>query len=321
MPRAGIAFRADPAGAVSAARQRGGRPIPWRDGERAARHASRDATTSSRTRSWASAATCRRRPTSPRAPPDADRGARGERRARAREPARRPLRGRRRDELRHALRGAVVTGMPLRARDRRTRRALRSPRTGDPGPGRGAPRSRVAGGRPRRAGDGRLPRCLPPQRGDGGGDPGDRRARPARAAHHGQGKGRRAQRRPAATWPRSSATNMSSASTSTTWRGPTRPPTPSCAARAPSRSPRSPRSALPALYVPLPIGNGEQALNAAPAVEAGAALIIEDDLLTPASVTLSLEEMLLDDDDHDRIVAAALAPERARRKRAACRHD
>lgn len=37
---------------------------------------------------------------------------------------------------------------------------------------------------------------------------------------------------------------------------------------------------LPAAFVPLPIGNGEQRLNAAPAVEAGAALLVEDAALS-----------------------------------------
>jgi hypothetical protein len=62
---------------------------------------------------------------------------------------------------------------------------------------------------------------------------------------------------------------------------------------------------LPALYVPLPIGNGEQSLNAGPAVAAGAALMIEDEWLTPAAVTLALEAMLLDEDDPARITEAA----------------
>ncbi|MCJ7826773.1 MAG: UDP-N-acetylglucosamine--N-acetylmuramyl-(pentapeptide) pyrophosphoryl-undecaprenol N-acetylglucosamine transferase, partial [Demequinaceae bacterium] len=48
------------------------------------------------------------------------------------------------------------------------------------------------------------------------------------------------------------------------------------------------------LYVPLPVGNGEQSLNAAPAVEAGAATLIEDTHLTAAALTLRLEAMLLD---------------------------
>ncbi|WP_243859371.1 undecaprenyldiphospho-muramoylpentapeptide beta-N-acetylglucosaminyltransferase [Amycolatopsis arida] len=41
---------------------------------------------------------------------------------------------------------------------------------------------------------------------------------------------------------------------------------------------------LPAVFVPLPHGNGEQALNAQPAVEAGAALLVEDSALTPRTV-------------------------------------
>lgn len=39
---------------------------------------------------------------------------------------------------------------------------------------------------------------------------------------------------------------------------------------------------LPAVFVPLPHGNGEQALNAAPAVNAGAALMVDDSELTAA---------------------------------------
>jgi UDP-N-acetylglucosamine--N-acetylmuramyl-(pentapeptide) pyrophosphoryl-undecaprenol N-acetylglucosamine transferase len=41
---------------------------------------------------------------------------------------------------------------------------------------------------------------------------------------------------------------------------------------------------LPAVFVPLPIGNGEQALNAHPVVEAGGALLIDDAAFTPAWV-------------------------------------
>ncbi|WP_170160651.1 undecaprenyldiphospho-muramoylpentapeptide beta-N-acetylglucosaminyltransferase [Prauserella muralis] len=41
---------------------------------------------------------------------------------------------------------------------------------------------------------------------------------------------------------------------------------------------------LPAVFVPLPHGNGEQALNAEPAVDAGAALLVPDEELTPARV-------------------------------------
>jgi len=62
---------------------------------------------------------------------------------------------------------------------------------------------------------------------------------------------------------------------------------------------------LPALYVPLPIGNGEQSLNAAASVEAGAATLIEDDQLTGAALTLRLEAMLLDEDTGRAMASAA----------------
>ena len=41
---------------------------------------------------------------------------------------------------------------------------------------------------------------------------------------------------------------------------------------------------LPAVFVPLPHGNGEQELNARPAVDAGAGLIVADGELTPATI-------------------------------------
>ncbi|GHE87400.1 UDP-N-acetylglucosamine--N-acetylmuramyl-(pentapeptide) pyrophosphoryl-undecaprenol N-acetylglucosamine transferase [Amycolatopsis deserti] len=41
---------------------------------------------------------------------------------------------------------------------------------------------------------------------------------------------------------------------------------------------------LPAVFVPLPHGNGEQAINARPAVDAGAALMVADADLSPAKV-------------------------------------
>jgi UDP-N-acetylglucosamine--N-acetylmuramyl-(pentapeptide) pyrophosphoryl-undecaprenol N-acetylglucosamine transferase len=51
---------------------------------------------------------------------------------------------------------------------------------------------------------------------------------------------------------------------------------------------------LPAVYVPLAIGNGEQALNARPMVEAGAALLVPDAELSPATVTDLLIPLLRD---------------------------
>ncbi|WP_228372623.1 UDP-N-acetylglucosamine--N-acetylmuramyl-(pentapeptide) pyrophosphoryl-undecaprenol N-acetylglucosamine transferase [Demequina maris] len=62
---------------------------------------------------------------------------------------------------------------------------------------------------------------------------------------------------------------------------------------------------LPALYVPLPHGNGEQALNAAAAVEAGAAVLVRDADLTPTSLTLHAEHMLLDPDARETMREAA----------------
>ncbi len=50
--------------------------------------------------------------------------------------------------------------------------------------------------------------------------------------------------------------------------------------------------ALPAAFVPLPIGNGEQRLNAEPAVQAGAALLVEDAALTPEWVTSNVLPVL-----------------------------
>lgn len=41
---------------------------------------------------------------------------------------------------------------------------------------------------------------------------------------------------------------------------------------------------LPAAFVPLPIGNGEQALNAHPVVQAGGGLLIDDEAMTPSWV-------------------------------------
>lgn len=53
---------------------------------------------------------------------------------------------------------------------------------------------------------------------------------------------------------------------------------------------------LPAVYVPLPIGNGEQRLNAAPIVEAGGGLLIDDADLTAARLRAEVIPLLLDRD-------------------------
>jgi UDP-N-acetylglucosamine--N-acetylmuramyl-(pentapeptide) pyrophosphoryl-undecaprenol N-acetylglucosamine transferase len=51
---------------------------------------------------------------------------------------------------------------------------------------------------------------------------------------------------------------------------------------------------LPAAYVPLPIGNGEQRLNAEPVVEAGGGLLIDNPSCTPDWVRAQLIPLLLD---------------------------
>jgi UDP-N-acetylglucosamine--N-acetylmuramyl-(pentapeptide) pyrophosphoryl-undecaprenol N-acetylglucosamine transferase len=51
---------------------------------------------------------------------------------------------------------------------------------------------------------------------------------------------------------------------------------------------------LPAVYVPLPVGNGEQRLNAEPVVAAGGGLLVDDAALTPAWVTSELVPLLGD---------------------------
>jgi UDP-N-acetylglucosamine--N-acetylmuramyl-(pentapeptide) pyrophosphoryl-undecaprenol N-acetylglucosamine transferase len=61
---------------------------------------------------------------------------------------------------------------------------------------------------------------------------------------------------------------------------------------------------LPAAYVPLPIGNGEQRLNAEPVVEAGGGLIVDDALCTPQWVRDTLVPLLT---DHAELAAMAKA--------------
>ncbi len=51
---------------------------------------------------------------------------------------------------------------------------------------------------------------------------------------------------------------------------------------------------LPAVFVPLPIGNGEQGRNAEPVVRAGGALLVDDGSLTPAWVARRVPELLAD---------------------------
>jgi len=51
---------------------------------------------------------------------------------------------------------------------------------------------------------------------------------------------------------------------------------------------------LPAVYVPLPIGNGEQALNARPVVQAGGGLLVDDAAVTPDWVRATLPPLVTD---------------------------
>jgi len=51
---------------------------------------------------------------------------------------------------------------------------------------------------------------------------------------------------------------------------------------------------LPAVYVPLPIGNGEQRLNALPVVRAGGGLLVDDADLTPQFVADTIGGLLTD---------------------------
>ena len=51
---------------------------------------------------------------------------------------------------------------------------------------------------------------------------------------------------------------------------------------------------LPAVYVPLPIGNGEQRLNALPVVDVGGGLLVDDSDLTPAFVAEIVIGLLTD---------------------------
>jgi UDP-N-acetylglucosamine--N-acetylmuramyl-(pentapeptide) pyrophosphoryl-undecaprenol N-acetylglucosamine transferase len=53
---------------------------------------------------------------------------------------------------------------------------------------------------------------------------------------------------------------------------------------------------VPAVFVPLPIGNGEQELNARPVVEAGGALLVADGDFTSAWVASTVPELVADDD-------------------------
>jgi UDP-N-acetylglucosamine--N-acetylmuramyl-(pentapeptide) pyrophosphoryl-undecaprenol N-acetylglucosamine transferase len=61
---------------------------------------------------------------------------------------------------------------------------------------------------------------------------------------------------------------------------------------------------LPAVFVPLPIGNGEQDLNARPVVDAGGGLLVQDGALTPEWVRATVPALAV---DADRLAAMSAA--------------
>jgi UDP-N-acetylglucosamine--N-acetylmuramyl-(pentapeptide) pyrophosphoryl-undecaprenol N-acetylglucosamine transferase len=63
---------------------------------------------------------------------------------------------------------------------------------------------------------------------------------------------------------------------------------------------------LPALLVPLPIGNGEQARNGRPLVDAGGALMIADDDLEADALANQVLDLLADADAMETMSSAAL---------------
>ena len=67
---------------------------------------------------------------------------------------------------------------------------------------------------------------------------------------------------------------------------------------------------LPAVFVPLPFGNGEQRLNAEPLVSAGGALMVDDDQCTTAWAVRTLGPLALDSSRLQQMSVAATAPGR-----------
>lgn len=63
---------------------------------------------------------------------------------------------------------------------------------------------------------------------------------------------------------------------------------------------------LPAVYVPLPIGNGEQRLNAGQVVAAGGGILVDDSALTPEWIDETLLPLATDDPRIRKMAAVAL---------------
>jgi UDP-N-acetylglucosamine--N-acetylmuramyl-(pentapeptide) pyrophosphoryl-undecaprenol N-acetylglucosamine transferase len=62
---------------------------------------------------------------------------------------------------------------------------------------------------------------------------------------------------------------------------------------------------LPAIFVPLPIGNGEQAFNARAVVDAGGAYLVDDSAMTPDYIKATVPDLLHDADVLKQMSAAA----------------
>ncbi|HSE09765.1 MAG TPA: undecaprenyldiphospho-muramoylpentapeptide beta-N-acetylglucosaminyltransferase [Nocardioidaceae bacterium] len=62
---------------------------------------------------------------------------------------------------------------------------------------------------------------------------------------------------------------------------------------------------LPAVFVPLPIGNGEQDLNARPVVDAGGGLLVQDSAFTPDWVRATVPSLLTEADRLNAMSSAA----------------
>ena len=62
---------------------------------------------------------------------------------------------------------------------------------------------------------------------------------------------------------------------------------------------------VPAVYVPLPVGNGEQRLNARPVVSAGGGLLVADHELTPDWLRAHLLPLVSDADQRAQMGADA----------------
>ena len=149
------------------------------------------------------------------------------------------------------------------------------------------------------AGHRRVAGGTPAQPVGGGG-----RARLRRGRRPGAAR-RRAPGRGASRRPRPAVRRTSSCRSSAGWTSRTPPPTP-CVCRAGSNTVTEVSGVgLPAIFVPLPIGNGEQALNARPVVDAGGGLLVADAALTPEWVSRAVPDLLTDPDRLAAMSAAA----------------